>query len=48
MLYRFAADTTLLLHFAFILFATAGAALAARWRWIPVVHLPAAAWGVFL
>ena len=48
MLFHLAADATLLLHLAFILFATAGAALAARWHWIPIVHLPAAAWGVFV
>lgn len=43
-----AADCVLLLHLAFILFALLGAAMAARWRWIPLVHLPAAAWGFFV
>jgi len=48
MFFRLAADAVLLLHLGFILFALGGAALAARWRWIPAVHLPAAAWGFFV
>jgi hypothetical protein len=46
--FRLAADGVLLLHLAFILFALVGAAAALRWRWIPLVHLPAAAWGFFV
>ena len=45
MFYRLSADAVLLLHFAFIAFALFGAVLAARWRWVIAVHLPAAAWG---
>lgn len=48
MLFRLAADGVLLVHLAFILFAVVGAALAVRWRWILVVHLPAAIWGFFV
>lgn len=48
MFFRLAADGVLLLHLAFILFALLGAAMAVRWRWIPLVHLPAAAWGFFV
>lgn len=48
MLFRLAADAVLLLHLAFILFAVLGGALASRWRWAPLVHLPAAAWGLFV
>jgi len=48
MLYRLAAETVLLLHLAFIVFVIAGATGAARWSWLPLVHLPAAAWGVFV
>ena len=48
MLYQFAADGVLLLHLAFILFALLGAAITAWWRWMPIVHLPAAAWGIFV
>jgi hypothetical protein len=48
MLYRVAAEGVLLLHLAFIVFAVLGAAVAARWRWVVVVHLPAAAWAFFV
>lgn len=48
MIDRLAADAVLLLHLAFIAFVTLGAALAVRWRWLPIVHLPAAAWGVYV
>lgn len=48
MFFRVAADSVLLLHLAFILFVVFGAALAFRWRWFPVLHLPAAAWGVII
>lgn len=47
MLFQFAAGAVLLLHMAFILFVLLGAALTAWWRWTPIVHLPAAAWGLF-
>lgn len=48
MLARLAADLTLLLHLGFIAFALFGALLAFRWRWVPWLQLPAAAWGVFV
>jgi len=48
MMVRWAADGVLLLHLAFILFALLGGILAARWRWFPLVHLPAAAWGLWI
>lgn len=48
MLARLAADLTLLLHLGFIVFALFGALLAWRWRWVPWLQLPAAAWGVFV
>lgn len=44
--YRLAADAVLLLHAAFIVFVLLGALPALRWRWWPLLHLPAAAWGV--
>lgn len=44
MIWRFAADTVLVLHLAFIVFALLGALLALRWRWIVTLHLPAALW----
>ena len=48
MLYRIAADLTLVLHLGFILFVACGAVLALRWRWLPLLHLPAAAWGAYV
>lgn len=45
---RIAADVVLLLHAAFVAFATLGALLVLRWRWILWLHLPAVAWGVFV
>lgn len=48
MLYRLAAEAILLLHLAFIVFVITGAVGAARWRWLPLIHLPATAWGVFV
>ena len=46
--FRLAADCVLMLHLAFILFAVLGATMAVWWRWVPLVHLPAAAWGFFV
>jgi hypothetical protein len=48
MLFQFAADAVLLLHLSFILFVLLGAAITAWWHWIPIVHLPAVAWGIFV
>lgn len=48
MLARLLADLVLVAHGAFIVFVVAGGLLALRWRWAPVVHLPAAAWGVLI
>lgn len=48
MLHRLSADVVLLLHFAFIAFVVLGGLLVLRWRWLAVVHVPAAAWGFFV
>ncbi len=48
MLYRALADLVLVLHLAFIVFVVAGGLLALRWGWAPLVHIPAALWGVFV
>lgn len=45
---RLAADAVLLLHAAFVVFVVVGALGALRWRWWPVVHLAAVAWGVWI
>jgi hypothetical protein len=48
MLYRLLADLILVMHLGFIIFVVAGGLLALKWRWMPFVHLPAVAWGVFV
>ena len=48
MIHRLAADAVLLLHLGFILFVLLGGLLALCWRWAPLLHLPAAAWGVYV
>jgi hypothetical protein len=48
MLLHIAASAVLLIHFSFILFVVLGALLALRWRWLPFLHVPAAAWGVYV
>lgn len=48
MIYALAADAVLALHLAFIVWVAVGGA-AALWRpWLAWLHLPAAAWGVFV
>lgn len=42
------ADAVLAFHLAFILFVCLGALLALKWRWIPWLQWPAAAWGMFV
>jgi len=48
MIHRLAADAVLLLHLGFILFVLLGGLLALRWRRAPLLHLPAAGWGVYV
>lgn len=46
--WRFLADLVVLLHLGFVLFVTLGGLLAFRWRRAPLVHLPAALWGIWI
>lgn len=46
MIWRALADLVLLIHFAFVVFVIVGGFFVSRWRWLPWVHLPAAAWGI--
>jgi hypothetical protein len=48
MIFRMAADTVLLLHLAFILFAVLGALLVAWRTGFAWLHLPALAWGLWI
>ncbi len=42
------ADLVVIAHLAFIAFAVAGALLALRFAWAPLLHLPALAWAVWI
>jgi len=46
--YAVAADATVLLHAAFVVFVVGGAALLWRWPRVAWLHLPAAAWGAWI
>ena len=48
MLYHILADLVLVSHLAFIAFVVAGGLLALRWWWLPLAHLPAALWGLYI
>ena len=48
MIYSLLADAVLVFHFAFILFVGGGGLLALWWKHAPWVHLPVAAWGVYI
>jgi hypothetical protein len=48
MWYRFLADALVLVHLGFILFAVLGGLLVLRWRFVALLHLPAATWAVFV
>jgi len=48
MFYRVLADMVLVSHLAFIIFVVAGGLLSLRWPWAPLVHLPAALWGLYI
>lgn len=47
-MYRFLADTVLVVHFAFIAFVVGGGLLALKWPRIAWLHIPAAAWGALI
>ena len=42
------ADAVVLFHLCFVAFLTLGGLLAFRWRRAPIVHLPAALWGIWI
>lgn len=48
MIYRVLADALVLVHVGFVLFVVVGGLLAVRWPRCAWVHLPAAAWGVWI
>ena len=48
MSYGALADLVVALHFGFVLFVVLGGLLVLRWRWVGLVHLPAAVWGAWM
>jgi hypothetical protein len=48
MIYQFLADAVMLLHLLFIIFVVGGGLLVLKWRWIALLHLPAAVWGALI
>ena len=48
MIYRWLADLTVTVHFAFLAFVVAGGFLARRFRWMRVPHLLSVAWAVYV
>ena len=48
MIFRFLADATVVIHLGFVLFVVFGGLLVARRPVLAWVHLPAAAWGVWI
>lgn len=42
------ADLVVAVHVLFVAFAVTGGLLALRWRWLPLLHLPALAWGALV
>ena len=48
MLYRLLANAVVVAHALFILFIVVGGFLTWYWRWVAVVHVPCAIWGVLI
>ncbi len=48
MIWHILGDLVLLFHLIFIIFVLLGGFLALRWKWLPLLHLPAMAWATAL
>jgi hypothetical protein len=48
MLFRLAADATIVVHAAFVAFVVAGGLLVVRWPRLAWAHVPAAVWGALI
>ena len=46
--FRLLADAVVLVHLEFVVFVVCGGLLVAWRRWVAVIHLPAAIWGVYI
>ena len=47
-LYRLLANAVVVVHALFIVFIVFGGFVAWRWRWVAVLHVPGAVWGVLI
>jgi len=47
-LFRLLANAVVAVHALFILFVVLGGVLAWRWRWVALVHIPSALWGMLI
>lgn len=47
-IYRLLANAVVVFHALFIVFIVFGGFLAWRWRWVALVHIPCAIWGVLI
>ncbi|HWC74800.1 MAG TPA: DUF2784 domain-containing protein, partial [Gemmatimonadales bacterium] len=45
---RLLADAVVAFHALFIVFIVLGGFLAWRWRWVAILHVPCAVWGVLI
>jgi hypothetical protein len=45
---RIIADFLVIIHLAFICFVVFGGILVMRWKWVGLIHLPAAIWGALI
>lgn len=48
LVYQLLADLIVLAHVAFVVFAVFGGLVAARWRWLVWIHLPAVIWAAIV
>ena len=48
MLYKVWADLLVLFHLGFIIFVIFGGLLVVKWRWVFLLHFPAAVWGALI
>jgi Protein of Unknown function (DUF2784) len=48
MIYRWLADLTVTIHFAFLIFVVAGGLAIRRYRWVAAPHLLCVAWAVYV
>jgi uncharacterized protein DUF2784 len=48
MMYRILADLVVGVHALFVAFVLLGGLLGLRWRWVPLLHVPAAVWGALI